>query len=212
MRQVSPFIPHNYKDSSLPCSVFVFEIENISGEERSVSITFVMKNGTGCKKDSDRNQKSETFETDAVEGSIIKQCFEGLPCDYLIGVKKTKETLTSKVIRIKSNGPGNALWEDLSDNGILTEKSEDKNQRPGKDICIGVSSMIKLMPQQTGTIETAFVWHSPKVKFPKSQQEHLKYYTKYFENGQEIIEYALEKYPLWEKWISEWQKDVLEDV
>lgn len=49
-RQISPVQPHEYKDSSLPCAVFVWSIENVSGEERSVSITFTFKNGTGTKK------------------------------------------------------------------------------------------------------------------------------------------------------------------
>lgn len=49
-RQISPFIPHEYKDSSLPCAVFVWTVENVGEEERNVSITFTFKNGTGSKK------------------------------------------------------------------------------------------------------------------------------------------------------------------
>lgn len=49
-RQISPFLPHEYKDSSLPCAVFIWSIENICDDERSVSITFTFKNGTGSKK------------------------------------------------------------------------------------------------------------------------------------------------------------------
>lgn len=49
-RQVSPIIPHDYKDTSLPCAVFVWSIENTCDKERKVSITFTFKNGTGTKK------------------------------------------------------------------------------------------------------------------------------------------------------------------
>lgn len=49
-RQISPFMPHEYKDSSLPCAVFVWSVENVGDEERTVSITFTFKNGTGTKK------------------------------------------------------------------------------------------------------------------------------------------------------------------
>lgn len=49
-RQISPFLPHEYKDSSLPCAVFVWSVENVGDEERTVSITFTFKNGTGTKK------------------------------------------------------------------------------------------------------------------------------------------------------------------
>lgn len=49
-RQISPVQPHEYKDSSLPCAAFVWSVENVGDEERSVSITFTFKNGTGTKK------------------------------------------------------------------------------------------------------------------------------------------------------------------
>lgn len=49
-RQVSPILPHEYRDSSLPCSVFIWNVENVCDDERSVSITFTFKNGTGTKK------------------------------------------------------------------------------------------------------------------------------------------------------------------
>lgn len=49
-RQISPVLPHEYKDSSLPCAVFVWQVENVCDAERKVSITFTFKNGTGTKK------------------------------------------------------------------------------------------------------------------------------------------------------------------
>lgn len=49
-RQISPIIPHDYKESSLPCVLFVWSVENCSDQARSVSITFTFKNGTGTKK------------------------------------------------------------------------------------------------------------------------------------------------------------------
>uniref|UniRef100_A0A1B0BVN1 Glycosyl-hydrolase family 116 N-terminal domain-containing protein n=1 Tax=Glossina palpalis gambiensis TaxID=67801 RepID=A0A1B0BVN1_9MUSC len=38
MQQISPVIRHEYKDSSLPCAVFIWTVENISVKERTVSI------------------------------------------------------------------------------------------------------------------------------------------------------------------------------
>lgn len=49
-RQISPVIPHEYKDSSLPCAVFIWNVENVCDQERKVTITFTFKNGTGLKK------------------------------------------------------------------------------------------------------------------------------------------------------------------
>lgn len=49
-RQVSPMIPHEYKDSSLPCCNFIWTVENCGEAERKVTICFTFKNGTANKK------------------------------------------------------------------------------------------------------------------------------------------------------------------
>ncbi len=50
-RQITPFIPHNYKESSLPVCVFEWEIENTDSVVREVSIMLTWQNGTGDSND-----------------------------------------------------------------------------------------------------------------------------------------------------------------
>lgn len=47
---VSPVIPGDYSDSSLPLANFDFHVFNDSAEEVEVSITMTFRNGTGKKK------------------------------------------------------------------------------------------------------------------------------------------------------------------
>lgn len=54
-RQISPVIPHNYYDSSLPCAVFIWSVENNSSEDLNVSITFTFQSGTGDVRDNRGN-------------------------------------------------------------------------------------------------------------------------------------------------------------
>lgn len=49
-RQVSPVIPNNYKDSSMPCAVFIWNVENVSTQELNVTISFTFQNGIGVSK------------------------------------------------------------------------------------------------------------------------------------------------------------------
>lgn len=215
-RQISPIIPHNYKDSSLPCAVFVWQVENVGDEERKVSISFVMKNGSGNKKqDAAGAPKSSVFTNEDLEGVSITQTIAGMPCNYSIGVYKTDKNSVSKVAKIDPNGNGAAIWNDLTENGILTEKSEDKNVKDGKDVCVAICCSALLKPSECDEFEFGFVWDAPKVKFPKSTTVYSKYYTKYFDDdanaGVKILDYALKNYSHWESAIAEWQKDVLED-
>ena len=38
-----------FQDTSLPCAVFVWDVENTGAEEKTVSITFTFENGIGRK-------------------------------------------------------------------------------------------------------------------------------------------------------------------
>jgi non-lysosomal glucosylceramidase len=218
-RQISPVIPHNYKDTSLPCAVFVWEIENVCGEARKVSITFTWKNGTGNKKqDSSGAPKASTFDNDETFGAKIEQKILDMPCNYFVGISKSGEfSKTGSASKIDPNGNGSALWADLSENGVPTEdKSDDKALKDGKDVAVAVSGQKILKAGEFGQIEFGIVWDMPKVKFLKSQRWFTRFYTKYFGDdlsaGEKILAYALKNYSQWEQIIhDEWQKPILED-
>ena len=49
--QISPVIPNNYSDSSLPCSVFEINVTNLGEESIEVSVMFTFQNSDGIPKD-----------------------------------------------------------------------------------------------------------------------------------------------------------------
>lgn len=51
VRQVSPFIPHSYSDSSLPCCLFHVEVENTGDGDIEASVMFTFQNGDGGESD-----------------------------------------------------------------------------------------------------------------------------------------------------------------
>lgn len=127
-RQISPIIPHEYKDSSLPCAVFVWNIENVCDKERKVSITFTFKNGTGNKKqDAEGNAESQLFSQGSAKGANINQTIAGMRCNYSIASKISSEINLSRCIKFDPASNGDKLWQDLKENGKLTEKSIDEN-------------------------------------------------------------------------------------
>jgi non-lysosomal glucosylceramidase len=218
-RQVSPIIPHNYKDSSLPCAVFVWQIENVGDKERKVSITFTWKNGTGSKKqDSAGTPKTKTFDTEDVRGATIVQTIADMPCHYHVGVYKSSDEglRVATAGRIDPNGSGSNLWSDLAENGLPTERSDDKSLKEGKDVAVAVSGQRTIAAGSSEELEFALVWDMPKVRFPKGTKWYTKYYTKYFGSdlnaGERIMEYALKSYSKWEQlMVDEWQRPILED-
>ena len=89
--QISPIIPHNYKDSSLPASIFDWTIENHNNEDIELSLMFTWQSGTSGKTFKLTGVKSEPFNhsnygADA-SGVILRQNLKEMNLDYCIGVK-----------------------------------------------------------------------------------------------------------------------------
>jgi non-lysosomal glucosylceramidase len=198
--------------------MFIWQIENTCDKERKVTISFVMKNGTGNKKqDAAGNPTTSLITGEEFDGVQIRQKIADMQCNYSIGICKTSDDMRiSAVKKIDPNSNGSNLWKDLRENGILTEASEDKGLKDGKDVCIAICAQKSILSKATDEIEFGYVWDMPKIKFPKSERTFSKYYTKYFgcdgDAGQRILDYSFKNYGSWENLIyEEWQKDILDD-
>lgn len=214
---MSPIIPHNYKDSSFPCAVFIWNVENVCDNDRKVSITFSFKNGTGNKKqDSEGNPETATFEQNDAKGVKIEQLIAGMKCTYCLACKESDDNgvKISSCFKFDPNSSGENLWQDLKEHGKLSEKSIDESLK-SKDVGVAICGQVLVKPGTQTDVEFSLVWDMPKVKFSKSEKEHTRYYTRYFGEGsagQAISEYALLNYSTWEGLIDEWQRPILEDA
>lgn len=214
-RQISPIIPHEYKDSSLPCAVFVWTVENVCDSERKVSITFTFKNGTGSKKqDAEGNPETSLFSQNHAKGVNIAQTINGMPCTYSLACKVSSEINITRCGKFDPMANGDKLWQDLKINGQLTEKCVDESFK-SKDVAVAVSAQVSVKPFAISDLEFSLAWDMPKIHFRKSPKMYSRYYTKYFgdtgDAGVHITAYALQNYIKWEHQIDAWQKPILED-
>ena len=74
IEQMSPIIPHNYSDTSLPVGVFRIYVENTSEEEIEASVMFSFQNGIGV--DADDAQEDRIHHAFVIQG---KKCNEHSP-------------------------------------------------------------------------------------------------------------------------------------
>lgn len=132
-RQVSPVIPHNYKDSSLPCAVFIWQIENGSDQDLNVSITFTFRNGTGNDKSDQPGMKwNEHFDhVDGVSGVMIHQEVNDMRCTYAISSRSNDLVEVTRTLSFDPTEKGEQIWEDLEIDGRLDEKSIKESPKTG---------------------------------------------------------------------------------
>jgi non-lysosomal glucosylceramidase len=69
-RQVSPVIPHDYRDSSLPVAVFVWTVENTGTDQAEVALMFSFQNGTGGPNDFAGGHRNRPFREPAGAGEV----------------------------------------------------------------------------------------------------------------------------------------------
>lgn len=106
----------------------MWTVENVGDSDRKVSITFTFKNGTGNKKqDADGNATAFPFSEGNAKGASIKQTIFGMECTYCVACKVLPEINISRCHKFDPSGSGEKLWNDLKENGKLTEKSVDEN-------------------------------------------------------------------------------------
>ena len=128
--QLSPVIPHNYKDSSLPCALFNWTIENNNKEDIELSLMFTWQSGSSTDKFELTDVSSAPFssykkEGQNITGMLLKQKLRGIPLEYCVSAKSDGDvnvTYCSQFF-IDDEQSGQGLWFDLMSTGNLSNKS-----------------------------------------------------------------------------------------
>ena len=87
--QLSPFLPHNYKDSSLPVGLFNWTIENNNEEDIEFALMFTWQSGSASNKFELKNLDSRSFEKNGIAGIVLSQSLKNMPLDYCIAAIQT---------------------------------------------------------------------------------------------------------------------------
>ncbi|XP_044197254.1 non-lysosomal glucosylceramidase [Thunnus albacares] len=219
-RQVSPVIPHDYQDSSLPVAVFVWDIENKNDYALDVSIMFTMVNGSGHKDDKSGGHWNEPFhlekEGEAVSGVLLHHCTTVNPYTLCIAAREQPDREISHQTAFSPKGTCSGLWSDLINDGRLDSPTGSSPPTPkGEKVAAALAVSCSVPAQSHNTLEFCLAWDMPKITFGSREREHIRRYTRYYgTNGDaspSLSHYALTRYKQWEKSIEEWQRPILQD-
>jgi non-lysosomal glucosylceramidase len=211
-RQITPIIPNDYKDSSLPTTVFVFEIINSSEEEYDATITFTWRSGTGKRRFCDESEcQTSTFQNGNIRGALLDHTIDKMQCIYGISGLETDAIKSTICTGFNPNGNGNNFWMQLLENQgkLCNEKIDADNSSSA----IAFSLSTNLKPKQKRELEFSLVWHMPTVSFGTKQRTFKRWYTRFFGSEPDavkaIAEHSLKNYKKWEEKIDAWQNPIL---
>ncbi|XP_018007770.1 non-lysosomal glucosylceramidase isoform X2 [Hyalella azteca] len=217
LRQVSPVIPGEYKDSCLPVGVFVWTVENSSSQALQVSICNTFKNGTGGPDDVKGSCWSETRcgDSDAV---MLHHTYRGADVTYCLAAPRQTGVKTSVCLALDPNGNGAELWKSLQTTGQLqttfSSPPDPATPVPVSELAVALNCEVMVPAGGTSSFETALSWDMPVVSFKARTRQHKRRYTRWFSGtdaAAAIASYALQRYRHWETQIDAWQSTILDE-
>ncbi|XP_050372735.1 uncharacterized protein LOC126790516 isoform X2 [Argentina anserina] len=224
-RQISPFIPHNYRDSSLPTAVFVYTLVNTGKERAKVSLLFTWANSIGGVSHLSGDHVNEPFiGEDGVSGVLLhhKTANGSPPVTFAIAACETQNVSVSVLpcfgLSEGSSVTAKEMWDNLVQDGQFDRENFNSgpcmSSSPGETLCAAVSATAWVEPHGKCTVAFGLSWSSPKVKFLKGSS-YPRRYTKFYGTSeraaQDLVHDALTNYKRWEEEIENWQNPVLKD-
>ncbi|CAB3410742.1 unnamed protein product [Caenorhabditis bovis] len=219
IRQVSPIIPHDYEDSSLPVCVFSVEVENASPDRAyTVSVAFTFRNGTGNRRWDRESECSAAKYLAAghddkakVNGIALFHSVSGMRCIYGLATTLQRDVETSICQRFDPSKSGRAFWTTLEQTGNVPHYDSECCQN-SREMAVGVCNKFELAPGKRKTVDYALSWDMPKVNFGSLQRSYQRRYTKFFRSvdaADALCVRALRRFAIWEQKIDEWQSPII---
>ncbi|XP_033108066.1 non-lysosomal glucosylceramidase-like [Anneissia japonica] len=225
-RQISPVFPNDYKDTTIPAGVFVWEVHNYSDQPLDVSIMFTFQNGTGQPSDKLGGRWNEPFLTrktsevhTTVSGVLLHDSHTTMGCTMAVSAAVTEGVSVSHVSGFNpydKSDRGKSLWEDLHEDGQLecppgpTEKT-----KKGSVISAAVAAKRTVASGDKGQLEFVLTWDMPNVHFKSQRRKYKRRYARWFGNhgnaAPALSTYAINNYANWEEKIEAWQNPILEN-
>lgn len=228
-KQFSPFIPHNYRESSYPIGIFEWLVINNRPEDISISILFSFQNGTGTDNDLEGGHYNSLFSStkDVVGVKLhhIHRQFKPLskreniadkyyedPLVFAIATHSSHETKVTWHTRFNPLGPGNEVWSTFKQTGELPNFTSDSPSSKGEAIAAAIASKITVKARDSSRLVFTLGWDAPLARF-SSGKAYLRYYTKFFSLEGNAVEKltleALTNFQQWEQEINKWHQEII---
>lgn len=178
-RQITPILPHDYQDSSLPVGVFVWDVENEGDETLDVSIMFSMRNGLGGEDDAPGGLWNEPFclEQDGttVQGLLLHHPTPPNPYTMAVAARCRADTTVTYITAFDPDGTGQQVWQDLLQDGQLDSPTgQSTRTQKGEGIAGAVCISSKLPPRGRCCLEFSLAWDMPRIMFGAKGQVHYR--------------------------------------
>lgn len=224
-RQISPFIPHNYKESSLPTSVFTFTLHNLGKTSVDVTLLFTWANSAGGDSGISGHHFNSKFRMeDGVQGVLLHHmASKELPSvTFAIAAEENDAVHISEcpffVISGDSQGfTAKDMWNEVKKHGSFDHlQSEEKSMPSERGSLVGaaVAASLTIPADDVRSATFSLAWVCPEINFADGRtyrRRFTKFYGTMGHAAAKIAHDAIRQHTQWESQIEEWQKPIIED-
>lgn len=224
-RQISPFIPHNYKESSLPVAVFTYTLSNSGKTAAAVTLLFTWANSVGGLSGfSGHHSNSKIMMKDGVHSLLLHhKTANGLPpVTFAIAAQETDGVHVSECpcFAISGSSPcitSKEMWNEIKEHGSFDSLNSDTaptSSDPGSSIGAAIAATLTIPPDSTRAVTFSLAWDSPEVKFSGGKtyyRRYTKFYCPHGTTAASLAHDAILEHGNWESQIESWQRPILYD-
>ncbi|GAB2278187.1 hypothetical protein Dimus_012880 [Dionaea muscipula] len=223
-RQLSPIIPHNYRDSSFPVAVFTFTLFNSGNTAAKVSLLFTWANSVGGDSGSSGGHyNSKITLKDGTHTVLLhhKTANGVCPVTYAIAAENKDGIHISEcpcfVISGDAKGmTAKEMWQAIKEHGsfdLLKCVETSSPSEPGSCVGAAIAASLTVEAASTQNVTFSLSWDCPEVHFLRRtyHRRYTKFYGTHGDAAANIARDAILDHRHWESQIVAWQNPVLED-
>ncbi|KAJ7967972.1 Non-lysosomal glucosylceramidase [Quillaja saponaria] len=224
-RQISPIIPHNYKESSFPVAVFTFTLHNSGKTAAEITLLFTWANSVGGLSEfTGQHCNSKMTMKDGVHGVLLhhKNANGRPPVTFAIAAEETDDVHISECPFFAISGDSQGftakdMWREIKEHGSFDRIDSTVTPEPSEprsSIGAAIAATLRIPSNAQGTVTFSLAWDCPEINFLSGKTYHRRYTKFYGANGDaaaDIAHDAILEHGQWEAQIEEWQRPVLED-
>jgi non-lysosomal glucosylceramidase len=213
-RQLSPVLPHNYRESSLPVGLFAWSIENPTDEPLRVGLMFTWQALDEGAEATPPGATGRLVREGDLAGAVLANGRDGeSPLGQFAIVACEEDDARASVRSRFAVADGSAVWQDFARDGALDDL-DDPRPSAGEAIGAAVALTTVVPPGESRVLRFALAWDFPLMRFGSGRTWYRRY-TRFFgregTNAFRIAADGLRHEHDWERAIEEWQRPYLDD-
>ncbi len=217
--ELSPVLPHNYRESSFPVAVFEWRIENPTPQPLRVGLMFTWQNLLGwgwgeeppAGRTHDLRQLEEAIGIELTrQGEPVSEEWDG---SFAIATRPGPDLTVTYTTGFDPDD-GADVWADFAQDGVLQSSEPTTSVASSADLAAALAVTFDLLPGETRLLPFALAWDFPIVEFGSGTQWYKRYTRFYGTSGRaafQIAADALADYPTWLEALEAWQAPILDD-